>query len=48
LESARYPVFLDEIPVPVFSELPDISEDESSSMEKSENDVMFDCGNVAP
>jgi len=49
LESAHHPVpHSDEIPVPVFSEFPDISEDESSSTEKSENEVMFDSDNAAP
>jgi len=50
LESAHRPVpHWDEIPVPVFfSEIPDISKDESSSVEESENDVMFDSNNAAP
>ena len=41
--SARRPVaHCDEIPVPVFGELPDISDEDSSGVEENEEEVILD------
>ena len=43
LQSARHPVaHCDEIPVPVFEELPDISDEDSSGVEENEEEVIHD------
>ena len=43
LQSARRPLaHCDQIPVPVFGELPDISDEDSSCVEENEEEVIFD------
>ena len=43
LQSARRPVaHCDEIPVPGFGELPDISDEDSSGVEENEEEVILD------